>query len=1755
MVNNQGETTDPAQTSHGHFSNSRPWGLLLIFFAGLMLWAYWPSVCEIGAAWISNADYTHGFFVVPISLWLLWARRKQAPELRLALDWRGLGLIIAAGLIRVVAARFYLPQFDAWSIPLWIGGVVWLAFGWKTFRWALPSIAFLWFATPLPASIEIFLSTPLQRVAASLSAFVLRVIGQPAIVEGTTILLDDHVLDVERACSGLRMFYGIFALAFACIALARPARWKAILVLLAAAPIAIIANVLRIVTTGILMKYASTETAQKFSHDFAGIVMIPVAVVLFLLFLMTLGRVVTRLQEPGGVAWLTKWGLGLLLAFACTIAWGRYQGTRAITTLREASLRYESGKDKDLPKSIQYLSRYVRATPDDQVAFAHLAEMYRDHATSYPDQIRAIELLQTAWQRQPEKEDFALSAIRIATMLQDFETATEILTKLAAQTKDPQTRATATKLLAQSLVNLMLSGENHGDYTWENAKDALEKSLQLPDYEVDHAQVLADIYRQRLNATPAEEREKLADQLIDRVVKEHPTDPLAWLIRHQYRLRYGDRSKESIAQAEQDLAHALELLDKQPESAAGVRILLSAAARAEARGNAQRQVEFLERAVKLSPSDFRAYLALADLKRRANTKEARQEAIGILQDGVKQVGKQDFLLLRPLAALLVENGQLKDADDAIAPLERNVPYIVGIDRGIERLELGLIRAQIISLRDGAQPALAYLRPLLDDPDVRLSEQRSPQTLARGYAVLGTLYANLGAPDLALEAYRRAVRIDPANNLFQLQAAALAQQTGDLEGADRDYRSLIQAGSATAETRAALVEVELQRQAQRAVQERDWRQAKGMLEAARQAGATPIVVQLLEAEILAASGETEKAEANILQLTKDFPTSSQAWRALAAFRQQNKNPAGALEAIDHLDEITNHGIEAAALRASVLAGTEKVDEAVAGLTKAAAEAAPNEQPQLAIALARLLNQVGRHADSFSILEQAHEKSPNNLLVVDTLANMAWLDQDWKKLEKYESWLKAVEGDNGTLWKAYRAQRLLATARSTQDPEFQEVMALADTITRERPRWSKAHFLQGEIAYRMNRADASAAAFERAWQFGGRGPLLADRLIDLLTRQGRFDEARKYVVQIRDYLTHSQGLFDRAVPYLTKGNEGEDMVRLAQQWVKDNPKSSEAHLRLGRVLLMSSESLPPEEKKKYIAQAEGEFTSAIKLAPDDVRPWAASVLLYGNSPETRGRAVQVLEDFAKQDSINKLQRDLVLAQLYDYLGESSRAQYQFQQATTAAHADPKAPGAVEALGRAAQFYLPRVPALAEAYARAALAQSPANSDARLVLIYLLVNRSDKASAKEALQLLDDPATKNSIDSALEIRLRAASLAQSGESRDLESAIELLQRSISQSREDKLLLARLYEQSGQIPPALELLEQLVRSPNAQPGELTEYLKFWQTHFLSSPDSEGSSQFAGKVNEIYQRLSALPGQLPEWARWQIRELKARDAKGEAATAKIASVVSDVLASPAAQKLSDNEVKLLVRQILIVLIQEKCGDAALSLVSNPPKQLTKEEAATWLCHSYIAVPISAESEAKDLQIIGSIQSSFADKPIVLQAIGDCLFMAGKYDAAVTAYEQSLKMDPKLPMARNNLALALAELPGKMAEARKVLSIAIAVDPSNADLLDTQATLDIIDKHPEHAKPVLEKLVAENPDSPVLRLHLAIIYHDLQDTERARNNLFAANALGVEQRVLSPRDKQGLQTLQSHYLNGKLPLAPNQATAGTAISVDKKSSQ
>ena len=208
------ETTKLGATLTPYARSKTAISLALVGLAG---WAYWPTLVNVYRSWTSNPDYAHGFLVIPIALAFLWSRRDLLGARLLGYPLGGILLLGVAAAMRYAAARFYLPNLDGWSVPVWIAGLVLLFWGRKAFRWSLPSLAFLWFAVPLPASFEVALSSDLQRLAACIGGWALRLVGEPAIVEGTTILLHEHVLEIERACSGLRMFYGVFAFSVACV--------------------------------------------------------------------------------------------------------------------------------------------------------------------------------------------------------------------------------------------------------------------------------------------------------------------------------------------------------------------------------------------------------------------------------------------------------------------------------------------------------------------------------------------------------------------------------------------------------------------------------------------------------------------------------------------------------------------------------------------------------------------------------------------------------------------------------------------------------------------------------------------------------------------------------------------------------------------------------------------------------------------------------------------------------------------------------------------------------------------------------------------------------------------------------------------------------------------------------------------------------------------------------------------------------------------------------------------------------------------------------------------------------------------------------------------------------------------------------------------------------------------------------------------------------------------------------------------------
>lgn len=268
-----------------------------MFFSACVLWAYWPTLVELRHSWDVEADYSHGYLVLPASLFLLWNRRGTRPSGWTAPHWGGLFMLTLAGVMRFLAAKYYVSAVDAWSMPVALCGVLWFICGTAWLRWSWSAIAFLAFMAPLPWRVESFLSSPLQHLSTTMSCWGLQTLGFSAVQRGHTIIIGEIQLEVEQACSGLRMLLSVTALAIGYLILKPSPWWQRSLILSAIVPIALVSNSIRIITTGVLYKVVSGESARRFSHDFAGWMVIPIATALLFAFVTYLQALVVEYED------------------------------------------------------------------------------------------------------------------------------------------------------------------------------------------------------------------------------------------------------------------------------------------------------------------------------------------------------------------------------------------------------------------------------------------------------------------------------------------------------------------------------------------------------------------------------------------------------------------------------------------------------------------------------------------------------------------------------------------------------------------------------------------------------------------------------------------------------------------------------------------------------------------------------------------------------------------------------------------------------------------------------------------------------------------------------------------------------------------------------------------------------------------------------------------------------------------------------------------------------------------------------------------------------------------------------------------------------------------------------------------------------------------------------------------------------------------------------------------------------------------
>ena len=275
----------PQMSGHKSMQNKLLMLISVIFILlAVSVWSYWPTIVLLFKDLQGNDDYSAGQLVPFVVLFLLWRERKNLRESLVRPCWLGgIALLILAQVGRTFGLLFMYESAERYSLVLTIAGLVLMVAGRQVFRRIIWILLILLLMIPLPGRVHNMISGPLQNMATTGAVFLMEAFGMRVSQQGNVMMLNRNTpLAVAEACSGLRMLTAFIIVAAFIAYMVKRSRLQKAVVLASSIPVAVISNIVRIFVTAVIMLQISTEAGEKFFHDFAGLVMMPVAV--FLLF-------------------------------------------------------------------------------------------------------------------------------------------------------------------------------------------------------------------------------------------------------------------------------------------------------------------------------------------------------------------------------------------------------------------------------------------------------------------------------------------------------------------------------------------------------------------------------------------------------------------------------------------------------------------------------------------------------------------------------------------------------------------------------------------------------------------------------------------------------------------------------------------------------------------------------------------------------------------------------------------------------------------------------------------------------------------------------------------------------------------------------------------------------------------------------------------------------------------------------------------------------------------------------------------------------------------------------------------------------------------------------------------------------------------------------------------------------------------------------------------------------------------------------
>ena len=252
----------------------------LALLAGLVA-LYVPTFVGMwNGAWRED-EYAHGPLILAVSVALAWRERARLREM--AGDFHnawGVALVVAGVLLWLLGRTQGLLPIEAGSLIPVATGAALLAWGATGLRCLAFPLAFLAFYVPLPGFLLEAATAPLKELVSASVAWLLSVSGYAVERAGVVLLVNDHEMLVADACSGLNSIMSLFALALLYAHLREASRGRTLMLMAAIVPIAVAANILRVLALVLITVHHGPDAARGFVHEALGLSVFVIALLM-----------------------------------------------------------------------------------------------------------------------------------------------------------------------------------------------------------------------------------------------------------------------------------------------------------------------------------------------------------------------------------------------------------------------------------------------------------------------------------------------------------------------------------------------------------------------------------------------------------------------------------------------------------------------------------------------------------------------------------------------------------------------------------------------------------------------------------------------------------------------------------------------------------------------------------------------------------------------------------------------------------------------------------------------------------------------------------------------------------------------------------------------------------------------------------------------------------------------------------------------------------------------------------------------------------------------------------------------------------------------------------------------------------------------------------------------------------------------------------------------------------------------------------